>query len=227
MQDYIDEFVRNTDLSQNKPLREVIYESLKSTIISGRIPVGERIVEKEYAEKLNISRTPIREALKRLELEELVEYIPRVGVIVKRISREDVIEIYKIRHSLEVLAAVTAMENITSEQIKDIGNLLDLTEQKNNEDKVEEVMKLFETFNTKIYQASKMNRLAGMISRLNEYLQRFRNISIAERERRDLALMEHRKILEAIVEKNKDDITLLIKKHLDHSLEIVLKEIKE
>lgn len=226
MIDYMDELVKDTNFSQNKPIREVVYESLRATIISGVIPVGERIVEKEYAERLNISRTPVREALRRLEIEELVEYLPRVGAVVKMISIEDVIEIYKIRHSLEVLASINAMENITEEEIRDIEKLLDFTEQKNKEGDVEEVIKLFGVFNSKIYEASRMRRLAGMISRLNEYLQRFRNISISENERREKALREHRLILKAITEKNKEDIDDIIKKHLEDSLEIVMADMK-
>lgn len=227
MIDYMEELIKNTNFNQSKPIREVVYESLRKTIISGVIPVGERIIEKEFAEKLNISRTPVREALRMLEMEELVEYLPRVGVVVKRISVEDVIEIYKIRHNLEVLASVTAMENITESEIKDIEDLLDLTEQKNREGDVKEVIRLFGVFNSKIYEASKMKRLAGMISKLNEYLQRFRNISISENERREKALREHREILKAIVEKDKESIDGIIKKHLDYSLDIVMTEIKE
>jgi DNA-binding GntR family transcriptional regulator len=226
MINYMDEFVKSTNFNQNKPIREIVYESLRKTIISGIIPVGERIVEKEYAERLNISRTPIREALSRLEMEELVEYIPRIGVVVKKISTDDVIEIYKIRHNLEVLAATTAMENITRDEIGNIEKLLDLTEQKNTEGDIEEVIRLFGEFNLKIYEASRMKRLAGMISRLNEYLQRFRNISISEDKRREKALREHREIMKAIVEKNKSDIDNIIKRHLDYSLEIVIGEIK-
>ncbi|WP_055665329.1 GntR family transcriptional regulator [Desnuesiella massiliensis] len=227
MIDYMDELVKNTNFNQSKPIRDVVYESLRKTIISGVIPVGERIVEKEYAERLNISRTPVREALRRLELEELVEYLPRTGVVVKRISIEDVIEIYKIRHNLEVLATTSAMENITEQEIREIEELLDLTEKKNKEGNVEEVVKLFGVFNSKIYEASRMRRLASMISKLNEYLQRFRNISIAENERREKALREHREILKAIKEKNKEDIDDIIKRHLDYSLEIVMSEIKD
>jgi DNA-binding GntR family transcriptional regulator len=227
MMDYMEELVKRTVFSQSKPIRESVYESLRKTIISGIIPVGERIVEKEYAERLNISRTPVREALRMLEMEELVENVPRVGIVVKRISVDDVIEIYKIRNNLEVLASITAMENITEEEIKEIEDLLDLTEQKNREGDIEEVMRLFAVFNSKIYEASKMKRLAGMISKLNEYLQRFRNISISENERREKALREHREILSAIVEKDKENIDEIIRKHLDFSMDIVLSEIKE
>ncbi len=227
MSNHMDEFVKNTDLSQNKPMRDVIYESLRSTIIGGKIPVGERIIEKEYADRLNISRTPIREALKRLEHEELVEYIPRFGVVVKRISREDVIEVFKIRHSLEVLAAINAMDHITPSQIQEIKDLLDLTEEKNNEGKVDEVITLFGEFNSKIYKAGKMNRLASMIKKLNEYLQRFRSISITNEDRRKAGLTEHRKILQAIIDKDEDRVDIIIKEHLDESLKIVLENIDE
>jgi DNA-binding GntR family transcriptional regulator len=227
MIDYMNLLVNNIDFNQNKPIREIVYEGLRKTIISGIIPVGERIVEKEYAERLNISRTPVREALRMLEIEELVENIPRVGVVVKRISMEDVVEIFKIRHNLEVLAATEAMDNITEEELRDIEQLLDLTEQKDREGEVEEVIRLFGVFNSKIYEASKMKRLASMISRLNEYLQRFRTISISDDVRREKALKEHREILKAIADKNRAEIDSIIKKHLDVSLEVVMEDMKQ
>lgn len=227
MTNYMDEFVENTSFHQNKPIREVVYESLRKTIISGKIPVGERIIEKEYAERLNISRTPVREALRALEIEELVEYVPRVGVIVKRITMEDVLEIYKIRQHLEVLAALSAMDNITKNEIEDIEDLLTLTENKNQEGDVEEVIRLFGVFNQKIYEASRMKRLTSMISKLNEYLQRFRNISISDNDRRESALKDHREILKAIAEKDKASIEAIIKDHLEDSLKVVVLEIRE
>lgn len=223
----MDELVKNTDFTENRPIGEVVYESLRRTIISGVIPVGERIVEKEYAQRLNISRTPVREALRRLEIEELVEYFPRTGVVVKRVTREDVIEIYKIRNNLEVLAATNAMENINPEEIIEIEKLLDLTEEKNKAGQVDEVMALFEEFNLKIYQTSRMRRLTAMITKLKEYIQRFRNISISENERREKALIEHRQILKAIVDKDEEGLKRIIKKHLEDSIQIVFLEIKD
>lgn len=227
MINFIDELIKNTNFNQSKTIREVVYESLRKVIISGIINAGERIVEKEYAEKLNISRTPIREALKRLEMENLVEYLPRIGAVVKRISVEDVLEVYKIRHNLEVLATASAMDNITKEEIKEIEELLDLTEQKNMEGDVEEVIRLSAEFNLMIYKASRMKKLAGMITRIDEYLQRFRDISISENERREKALKEHGNILKAIKEKNKEIIDELIKKHLQDSMEVVVAQVEE
>jgi DNA-binding GntR family transcriptional regulator len=227
MMDYIDVLVKSTNFNQNIPIRQIVYESLRKTIISGIIPLGERIVEKEYAERLNISRTPVREALRMLEMEELVEYVPRVGVVIKRISSEDVIEIFKIRHNLEVLAATTAMDNITKEQIIEIEELSNLAERQNKEGKVEEVIELFGEFNLKMYEASGMKRLNGMISRLNEYLHRFRHISMADYKKREQAIKEHREILKAVVEKNKEGIDNIIKKHLENSIEVVIEEIRK
>ncbi|GAA0704274.1 GntR family transcriptional regulator [Paraclostridium ghonii] len=225
MYNWIDELVSNTDFSQNKPLRDVVYESLRTTIITGKIPVGERIIEKEYADKLKISRTPIREALKRLQSEELVEYIPKYGVVVKNVNKDDALEVYKIREALEILVINNTIDNITEDEICQIKKLLDLTEMKNSEGDLEEVQCLFKEFNTCIYKASKMNRLPLMISQLNDYLHHFRNISILDETRRKSAISEHKKILEAIVNKDRTAAEELIKKHLKDSLSVVLKEI--
>ncbi|WP_170075195.1 GntR family transcriptional regulator [Paraclostridium dentum] len=225
MHNWIDELVSNTDFSQNKPLRDVVYESLRTTIISGKIPVGERIIEKEYADKLKISRTPIREALKKLQSEELVEYIPKYGVVVKTVTKDDALEVYKIREALEILIINNTIDNITEDEICQIKILLDLTEAKNSEGKLDEVQNLFKEFNTSIYKASKMNRLPLMISQINDYLHHFRNISILDENRRKNAIFEHRKILEAIINRDRDLAEKFIKKHLKDSLSIVLKEI--
>lgn len=227
MYNWMDEFVNNTDLSQNRPIREVVYESIRTTLIEGRVPAGERFVEKEYSQRLNISRTPVREALKQLESENLVEYVPRVGVVVKRITKDDVIEIYKIRESLEILVAECAMENITEKEIEEIHELLDLTEKTNQQGDIEKVIELFSEFNTLIYKASKMKRLPIMISNLNTYLQRFRNISILDNDRREKALLEHRLIINSIVSKDKELASKVIKSHLNDSIEVVVREINE
>jgi len=224
--EYMDKILKSINFNQDKPIREIVYECLRENIIKGVIPVGERIVEKVFADRLNISRTPVRDALRRLEMEELVKSIPGKGIVVKKITVEEVIEIYKIRANLEVLAAEEAMENITPEEIKKIQDLLDLTEEMNNQGNVKEVVRLFAEFNAQIYEASRMKRLVTMISKLSEYLKRFRDISMSENKRREKGLKEHREILNAIVEKNHKDIDEIIKRHLQFSMEIVINEIR-
>ncbi len=227
MKNWMDEFVNNTDLSQNRPIKEVVYESLKKTLIESKIPIGERFIEKEYSDRLNISRTPVRESLKQLEAEGLVKYVPKVGVVVNRITRNDVIEIYKIRSSLEFLVATEAMKHIKDSDIDRIYKLLDETEAANKEDNIEKVIYLFSVFNTEFYKLSQTKILPTMISNLNNYLHRFRTISIEDKDRREKAIAEHRSIIKAIVNKDRDLVEVLIKKHLYDSLDVVLLEISE
>ena len=227
MKNWMDEFVANTDLSQNRPIKEVVYESLKKTLIEGKIPIGERFIEKEYSDRLNISRTPVRESLKQLESEGLVKYIPRTGVVVNRITREDVIEIYKIRSSLEFLVATEAMKYIQQSDADKIYKLLDETEIANKENNIEEVIRLFSVYNTELYELSQMKILPNIISNLNNYLHKFRKISIEDKVRRENAIIEHRNIIKAILNKDRDLAEVIIKKHLYDSLDVVLLQISE
>ena len=227
MKNWMDEFVKNTDLSQNRPLKDVVYESLRKTLIEGKIPVGERFIEKEYSDRLNISRTPVRDSLKQLEAEGLIKYIPRTGVIVNRITKDDVIEIYKIRNSLELLVATESMKHITQTDAENIYKLLDMTELANKEGKTDEVIHLFTKFNNQLYDLSNMKILPTMISNLNSYLHRFRIISIEDSSRREKALLEHKQIIDAIVAKDRYLAEMIIKKHLYDSLDVVLQKIEE
>ena len=227
MKNWMDEFIANTDLSQNRPIKEVVYESLKKTLIESKIPIGERFIEKEYSDRLNISRTPVRESLKQLELEGLVKYIPRTGVVVNRITREDVIEIYKIRSSLEFLVATEAMKYIQQSDADKIYKLLDETEIAHKENNIEEVIRLFSVYNTELYELSHMKILTTIISNLNNYLHKFRKISIEDKVRREKAIVEHRNIIKAILNKDRDLAEVIIKKHLYDSLDVVLLQISE
>lgn len=227
MKNWMDEFIANTDLSQNRPIKEVVYESLKKTLIESKIPIGERFIEKEYSDRLNISRTPVRESLKQLELEGLVKYIPRTGVVVNRITREDVIEIYKIRSSLEFLVATEAMKYIQESDADKIYKLLDETEIAHKENNIDEVIHLLSVYNTELYELSQMKILPNIISNLNNYLHKFRKISIEDKVRREKAIVEHRNIIKAILNKDRDLAEVIIKKHLYDSLDVVLLQISE
>ena len=102
-------------MMESRPIREIAYEVLKKAIITGEIPAGERIVETDYADRLHISRTPLREALRKLERDGLVEYVMRRGVVVRAFTIDDVREIYTIRNALEMLTLPSIVENATQE----------------------------------------------------------------------------------------------------------------
>ena len=107
-------------LMESRPIREVAYEVLKHAIITGEIPAGERIVETEYADRLHISRTPLREALRKLERDGLVEYVMRRGVVVRAFTLDDVEEIYTIRNALEMLTLPAIIAKATADDLADL-----------------------------------------------------------------------------------------------------------
>ena len=107
-------------MMESRPIREIAYEVLKHAIITGEIPAGERIVETDYAERLHISRTPLREALRKLERDGLVEYVLRRGVVVRAFTIADVEEIYTIRNSLEMLTLPAIIEKATAEDLESL-----------------------------------------------------------------------------------------------------------
>lgn len=227
MEDYIDGIVNLTDMGQYKPLNQIVYEGIRKAIISGRVPAGERINIKECAKRLNISRTPIRQALEFLQKEELVEYVPKYGFVVKKISVEDVKEIYQIRVALDVLASVNAMNLMDEEQFSQMEELLNETEVAHRNHQIEEVTRLFTKFNEMIYDFSQMPRLKSIAMNLREYLARFRDISMSGETRRRQALDEHWLIYKAMKNKDEKRLEAIIKEHLGYSEQYVLKEMEK
>lgn len=225
MEDYISQVIKITEFNQNKPLNEIVYEGLRNAIIKGIIPVGERINESEYSIRLNISRTPIRDAIRRIEEEGLVEYIPKYGVVVKKVTVEDAEEIFKIRQSLEVLATTNAMKIMTPKEFEEIYLLLEKTEEANANKDVEAVIKYSSDFNDLIYEFARMPRLTIIVTKLREYLARFRDISLAGEDRRRKALDEHWDIYYNMKSKNYDKISSLVIEHLEYAKGFIIREI--
>ncbi|RLK62488.1 GntR family transcriptional regulator [Atopobacter sp. AH10] len=216
------ELIDSKDYLSNLPLKEIVYKGLRRAIILGRIPVGQRINEKEYAKRLNISRTPIRYALELLQHEGLVENIPKYGTIVKKITLKDAEEIYEIRRALEKLAFTNALMKMTREDIQELDKLMEETQELINEHHLEQINDYFARFNEKVLAIADMPRLTDTIKRLKEYLTRFRDISVSDDKRRLRAFRDHLHIYQAL--KNKDILTMctLLDKHLLDSKEFIL-----
>lgn len=216
----------NLDLSQNKPLKICVYKALRKTIILGDIPAGKRINEKELSEGLNISRTPIRFALQELVKEQLVEHVPRIGIIVKGISMKDAYEIYDIRKALDTLATTKAMTLMNDNDFYELEQLLEQGELYNKTDQVDELLQNFSDFNSFIYKKSQMLRLKAIVTDLQAYLVYFRDIAIRASARRSLALEEHWLIFRGMKTNDVEQITLITHEHLDRSLQFILKEME-
>lgn len=218
---------KNLDLSVNEPLKELVYKAFRKTIILGEIPAGQRINEKEFSEVMNISRTPIRYALQKLVEEGLVDHVQGVGIIVRGISLNDATEIYAIRKSLDVLATITAMKEMSPEDFDELKALLEETERLNEANEIDQVLQKFSDFNELIYEKSKMLRLKSIVMKLREYLVYFRDISIRSKERRDKALNEHWLIYQCMMNQEEEQLKLLITEHLDYSQTFIIKEMEK
>lgn len=226
MYDIFDAVKDNLDVNQNRSLKESVYHAFRKTIILGDIPAGVRINEMEFADVLNISRTPIRYALKKLTEENLVEHVPRIGMLVRGIRMKDAHEIYDIRKALDTLATIKAMEIMTPDDFLELEALLNYGEKLNAEDKVEEVLQNFSDFNAFIYEKSEMLRLREIVTDLQTYLVYFRDVAIRSSARRSIALEEHWLILKGMKNNDISLITMMVHDHLDRSLAFILAEME-
>lgn len=222
MEEYFSKIVALTDLKQNKPLNEIVFEGLRDAIIQGVIPVGERINESIYSEKMNISRTPVREALRRIQEEGLVEYVPHYGVVVKKITIDDAKEIYQIRKALDVLATINAMKIMTEAEFEEMRHLLVKTDEADESGNVKLVVELSKEFNDMIYRFARMPRLDVIVKKLRQYLVRFRDISLTEDNRRRKALDEHWLLYKYMKQQNVEMLTAITNEHLDFSEKFIL-----
>ncbi len=178
-------------------LSEQIFDRLENDILSGKYARGELLTELRLSEELGVSRTPIREALHRLSQEHLIEDSPK-GSTVLGITREDVRDIFKIRLKLEGMAAAACAENITDEQLKILGETLELQEFYINRDNVDNIRTMDSRFHEQLYLFTASTVIYDTLYPLHKKTQKFRRVSVANHGNAKLSLAEHREIFEAI-----------------------------
>lgn len=211
------------DLSHNEPLKNVLYECFRNTVILGDLPAGTQINEERLSKALHISRTPIRIALDRLAGEHLVERVPGSGVLVRGISLRDAEEIYEIRKALEVLATIRAARNMDEQDFERLRKLLEHGERCNADGDVDATVENFSAFSDMVYGYSHMARLSEIIKSIVVYLNFFRDVSIRESARRDKALKEHWEIYLAMRFGNEEKIATTVERHLLNNFRFVTK----
>ena len=204
---------------ESKPIREIAYEVLKKAIITGEIPAGERIVETDYADRLHISRTPLREALRKLERDGLVEYVMRRGVVVRAFTIDDVREIYTIRNSLEMLTLPAIIEKATKEDIDSLRERLSEMNRLQAKDDIEGLSPLARAFHWELTSICGQKRILRVIEGQDEYIRRFSAMSIRQENRRSQAHEEHHKLVDYVEAKDLERFTELTRKHIERSME--------
>lgn len=204
-------------LTDIKPIREIIYEHLRHAILNGLIRPGERLVERDIAVKFNASRTPVREALRKLETEGFVEYMARRGVVVRGFNIGQIDEIFSIRKELECLAIRSSIRNITDAQIAVLKTSVDRLEQEENGGDAEAAIKELHQFDDLIIDTANMPLLKSFLSILRESLQRYRKINLSNQPRRKEAVKEHRDLLQAIIDRDAERAEQLVCTHINNS----------
>lgn len=201
-------------LDNYQPLRELVFEAIREAIIDGTLRPGERLMEVVLAEELGVSRTPVREAIRKLELEKLVIMVPRKGAYVADVTKRDVAEVFEIRRALEGLAAQLASNRVTEEQLEKLERYLVKISDAIDKGDIEQTISIDVAFHDVLYQASGNQRLEDMISNLREHIQRYRSTSLAYPGRMKQALIEHRKVVEAIANRDADLAKKLAEQHI-------------
>ena len=214
-------------LENYKPLREVVFETLREAIIKGTLKPGERLMEVQLAEEMGVSRTPVREAIRKLELEGFVVMLPRKGAYVSGISTKDIVDVFEVRAGLESLAAGLAAERITEEELEDLNRFLVEVIIHAEKGDLEKVVQSDSAFHDIIYEASRNRRMVQIINKLREQIQRFRSTSLAYPGRIEQTLEEHKKLVKAITER---DIVLarsLAQEHVENAENSMLEALRE
>lgn len=176
-----------------------VFHAIREDILNGKYEANEELKEKAIGDELGVSRTPVREALRQLELEGLVYIIPNRGAFVEGVSLKDLKEIYEIRTLLEGLCARWAAEKIKKEQIDALEETIFLTEFHRSKGNLDQVVEQDNRFHQILYDACDSKELNRVLKDYHHYLQRIRRVSLGDENRARASAMEHRRITEALI----------------------------
>ncbi|MGB3365985.1 MAG: GntR family transcriptional regulator [Acidaminobacteraceae bacterium] len=206
---------------ENRSLTSIIFDRIREEILNNKYKVGEKIVEAKLAEELGVSRTPVREALKQLELDGLVENIPNRGVVVKGITTQDIADIYTIRMEIEGIAAKWCVERMDDTHIDTLKEIFELMEFYTFKKDVEKCFELNTKFHETIYMATKSRYLEHVLKDFQIFMKATRIKSLKTEGRMEDSLEEHKLILEALLDKEIPLAVERIKNHINNSRENV------
>lgn len=196
------------------PLRDVVFKTLRKAILLGELEPGERLREVELASRMGVSRTPIREAIRMLELEGLVTMIPRCGALVSQITMQGLKDVLEVRTALEELAIRLACDRITEEQLDRLREAMREFEKSTGSKKEVRIAEADVRFHDIIIEASKNEKLMQMISNLSEQFYRYRYEYVKDAKRHGALIEEHRNMFECIQRNDKDRAAEIMRLHI-------------
>lgn len=215
------------NMNEYLPLRDVVFNTLRQAILRGELKPGERLMEIQLANKLGVSRTPIREAIRKLELEGLVLMIPRKGAEVAEITEKNMQDVLEVRKALEELAAGLACERITKAQIEEMKVAAKAFEDSLKNGDVTRIAEADVRFHDIIFTATDNQRLITLLSNLREQMYRFRVEYLKQKECYPKLLDEHERMITAISRRDKEEARRIVGRHIDNQASTVSDVIRE
>ncbi len=207
------------------PLRDVVFNTLRQGILKGDLKPGERLMEIHLANRLGVSRTPIREAIRMLELEGLVTMVPRKGAEVARISKQDLRDVLEVRRSLDSLAVSLACERISEEEKEALTLAENDFEEAVATQDVTLIAQADVSFHDVILKASKNGRLMQMVNNLAERVYRYRLEYIKDKRNHARLVEEHRRIMKYIDDGDKANACSAIEMHIDNQEKNIISQL--
>lgn len=206
------------------PLRDVIFNTLRDAIVAGDLKPCERLMEVELAEKMGVSRTPVREAIRKLETEGLVTMVPRKGTHVAELSIKDIMDVLEVRAALDALATELAARHIRQEHLRQLENIHKQYVAAVQKENLSGAIKKDVEFHEAIYYASGNNKLMTVAGNLREQIYRFRVLYMKDFSNATDVLEEHQHILKALEEQNYEKASLLAKEHIMHQQQVIIQQ---
>ena len=203
------------------PLRDVVFNTLREAILRGELKPGERLMEIQLANKLGVSRTPIREAIRKLELEGLVLMIPRKGAEVAQITEKSLRDVLEVRRALENLAVQLACLRMSPQTLADLKAAARAFEEILGGEDVTAVAEADVAFHDVINMATDNQRLISLLNNLREQMYRYRVEYLKKKECHKQLLWEHQEIIRAIEAGEIDVATKITEQHIDNQVEAV------
>ena len=218
----------NFEVSMNEylPLRDVVFNTLRQAILRGELKPGERLMEIQLANKLGVSRTPIREAIRKLELEGLVLMIPRKGAEVAEITEKSLRDVLEVRRALEELAVELVCEKITKEQIQELKDAAEGFKEALKDGDITGIAEADVKFHDIIYMATDNQKLIQLLNNLREQMYRFRVEYLKRSDFHQQLIDEHEEIIETIESGQKDRAVQVVCQHVDNQVEAVMDTIR-
>lgn len=208
------------------PLRDVVFNTLRQAILTGEMKPGERLMEIHLANKLGVSRTPIREAIRKLELEGLVIMIPRRGAEVAQITWKNLKDVLEVRKALDVLAIELACERMTQEELQKLCKACEAFKDATKNGDLRKIAESDVVLHDIIVYSTRNNRLIQLVNNLSEQMYRYRFEYIKDVSQHERLVKEHNDIYESILKKNKKAAADAVRRHIDNQEEAIIVQLQ-